>query len=89
MCLGIPGELLTVSERNGLRMGTVKFAGVRREVCLELLPDVEPGEWVLVHVGMALSRIDRAEAERAYRVLEALGETRQLEDDDAKRGGVP
>lgn len=81
MCLGIPGELLEVREDSGLRMGRVRFAGVTREVCLDYVPEAQAGEYVLVHVGFAISRIDREEAERSYRVLEALGQTDELTAD--------
>jgi hydrogenase expression/formation protein HypC len=79
MCLGLPGEVVSVSERDGLPFGEVRFAGVTREVCLVCHPDVRPGEFVLVHVGMAIARIDRDEAARAWRVLEELGQTSELE----------
>lgn len=94
MCLGIPGELVEVREDAGLRMGRVRFAGITRDVCLDYVPEVEPGEYVLVHVGFAISRIDREEAERTWRVLEALGQTDELMADrdeaaDARPGEAP
>jgi hydrogenase expression/formation protein HypC len=73
MCLGIPGEVLQIREENGLKFGRVRFGGISRDVCLECLPAVEVGEFVLVHVGFAISRIDRAEAARAYEALGELG----------------
>jgi hydrogenase expression/formation protein HypC len=78
MCLGIPGEVTSVSERDGLPFGEVRFGGVTREVCLVCHPDVVPGDFVLVHVGLAIAKIDRQEAERAWRVLEELGQTAEL-----------
>lgn len=78
MCLGIPGEVLEIRDERGLRLGTVRFGGITREVCLAYLPDAAPGDFVVVHVGFAISRIDRTEAERAYRILEELGETGDL-----------
>jgi hydrogenase expression/formation protein HypC len=81
MCLGIPGEIVEVREDNGLRVGKVKFAGVTREVCLQYVPDASPGDYVVVHVGFAISRIDREEAARAYRILEELGQTAELTAD--------
>ena len=83
MCLGIPGELVEIREDAGLRMGSVRFAGITRDVCLDYVPDAVPGEYVLVHVGFAISRIDREEAERTYAVLEALGQTDELDADRA------
>ncbi len=78
MCLSIPGEVIALREEGGVRMGDVRFAGVTREVCLECLEDVAVGEYVLVHVGFAISRIDREEAERAYRALDPGGVAAEL-----------
>jgi hydrogenase expression/formation protein HypC len=78
MCLGIPGEVVEVREENGLMFGKVRFAGIARDVCLECVPDVRVGEFVLVHVGFAISKIDAEEAARTYRILEELGETAQV-----------
>jgi hydrogenase expression/formation protein HypC len=78
VCLGIPGEVTSVSERDGLPFGEVRFGGVTRQVCLSCHPDVAPGDFVLVHVGLAIARIDRAEAERVFRVLRELGQTDEL-----------
>lgn len=72
MCLGIPGQLTEVYEEQSLRMGKVRFSGVKRAVCLELVPDVKCGDYVLVHVGFALSRIDEAEALRLNELLSEL-----------------
>lgn len=83
MCLGIPGELVDVRDDGGLRVGTVRFAGITREVCLQYVPDAVPGEYVLVHVGFAISRIDPEEAARSYRILEELGQTAELTADGA------
>jgi len=74
MCLGIPGRIVDLEDDRGLRMGRVEFGAIRREVCLEYVPDAQPGDWVLVHVGFALSRIDEAEASRIFELLEQMGE---------------
>jgi hydrogenase expression/formation protein HypC len=74
MCLAIPGEVIAAYDRDSVRYGDVRFGGVTREVCLYAFPDTEPGEFVLVHVGFAIAKIDRAEAERAIHVLAELGE---------------
>ena len=58
MCLGIPGEVVDVRDDAGLRIGTVRFAGITRDVCLDYVPDAAVGEYVLVHVGFAISKID-------------------------------
>jgi hydrogenase expression/formation protein HypC len=78
MCLGIPGELVSVRDDNGLRFGKVRFAGVLRDVCLECVPEAMPGDYVLVHVGFAIAKIDREEAERTYALLHELGQTEEL-----------
>jgi hydrogenase expression/formation protein HypC len=85
MCLGIPGEVIAVRDDGGLRVGTVRFAGITRDVCLDYVPDTAVGEYVLVHVGFALSRIDAEEAARAYRVLEGLGQTAELTADRTEK----
>ena len=89
MCLGIPGEILDVRQENGLRVAKVQFAGIRRDVCLDYVPDAKPGEFVLVHVGFAISRIDADEAARAYRILEELGQTSELTADLAAASTAP
>jgi hydrogenase expression/formation protein HypC len=80
MCLGVPGEILEVREQHGLRFADVRFGGITREVCLDLQPDAQPGDFVLVHVGFAIARIDREEAARAWQVLEALGQTDEVRE---------
>jgi len=79
MCLAIPGKVLSAFDQHGLRMAKVQFGGVVREVCLEYVPEVQTGEYVLVHVGFALSRIDEAEAERTYQALRELGQLTELD----------
>ncbi len=74
MCLGIPGEIVDVREENGLRFGRVRFGGITRDVCLAYEPDARPGDFVLVHVGFAIAKLDREEAARAWDILEQLGE---------------
>ncbi len=86
MCLGIPGRILDTRLDQGLRFGRVQFDGIVRDVCLEAQPTAVPGDYVLVHVGFAIARIDPAEAEQAWRVLTGLGQTKELEADDPNRG---
>jgi len=63
MCLAVPGQVVSVSDAPELeRTGKVSFSGVIRDVSLAFIPDVKPGEWVVVHVGFALSRLDEQEA---------------------------
>jgi hydrogenase expression/formation protein HypC len=73
MCLAVPGQVLEVFAEDDVRMARVAFAGVARRVCVEHVPDVVPGEYVLVHVGFALQRIDAVEAERIFAMLAELG----------------
>jgi hydrogenase expression/formation protein HypC len=79
MCLAIPGKVLEVFEERGVRMGRADFGGTVRKVCLDSLPDAGIGDYVLVHVGFALSKVDPEEAERTYRFLEELGQLGELE----------
>lgn len=72
MCLGIPGRVLEVRDSAGLRMATVDFGGVRREVCLEYTPQAALGDYVIVHVGFAITMVDEAEAQRTLDVLRAM-----------------
>jgi len=74
MCLGIPGKVTEIYDRDGIRMGTVDFGGVRKDVCLAYLPDVTVGEYVIVHVGFAITAVDETEAERTLAVLRAMGD---------------
>jgi len=79
MCLAIPGKVIEVFEAQGLRMARADFGGTIRKVCLEHLPEAGLGDYVLVHVGFALSRVDPEEAERTYRFLQELGQLEELE----------
>jgi hydrogenase expression/formation protein HypC len=74
VCLGIPGEVLGRTDEDGVLMGTVDFGGVRKQVCLAYVPDVEPGEYVIVHVGFAITKVHREEAERTLETLRAMGD---------------
>lgn len=64
MCLAIPGEILSIDEASPLRAGRVSFGGVVKEVCLACVPEATPGDFVVVHAGFAISRLDPAEARR-------------------------
>jgi hydrogenase expression/formation protein HypC len=79
MCLGIPGKVTETYREHDVLMGKVEFAGVTKRVCLEHVPEVKPGEYVLVHVGFALSRIDEAEAARVFDFLRELNQLDELE----------
>ena len=79
MCLAIPGKVVEIYDRKGLRVSKVEFGGITREVCLEYVPEAMLGDFVLVHVGFALSVIDAEEAARTYEILEQMGQLTELE----------
>jgi hydrogenase expression/formation protein HypC len=92
MCLGVPGEILEChAGAGGLKYGTVRFGAADREVCLAYVPEAEVGDFVIVHVGLALTVLSREDAEETFRYLEemeALSELRS-EGDALDRGEVP
>jgi hydrogenase expression/formation protein HypC len=73
MCLAIPGKVEEIAEENGLRMGRVNFGGVVKRVCLDYVPEVEVGDYTIVHVGFALSKIDEETAEKTLADFRAMG----------------
>ena len=84
MCLAIPGKVVDTYEQNGLRMAKVQFGGIVREACLEYVPETQTGEYVLVHVGFAISRVDEAEAERTYQALKELDQLTELDSPEVE-----
>ncbi|MCS7259849.1 MAG: HypC/HybG/HupF family hydrogenase formation chaperone [Anaerolineae bacterium] len=73
MCLGIPGEVLSIEQNAaGIAMGKVRFGGVVREVCLAYVPDVRVGDYVIVHAGFALSVLNEEEANEVFEMLEQI-----------------
>jgi hydrogenase expression/formation protein HypC len=73
MCLAVPGRVISLAERDDTRMAEVDFGGVRKEVCLEYLPDVDLGDYVIVHVGFAIQRLDEESALETLSNFEKLG----------------
>lgn len=73
MCLAVPGRIESLSEAFGTSFGRVDFGGVARDVCLALVPDAAPGDWVLVHVGFALARLDETSALSSRALLAEAG----------------
>ncbi|MBZ5573578.1 MAG: HypC/HybG/HupF family hydrogenase formation chaperone [Acidobacteriia bacterium] len=73
MCLAIPGKILEAQENDGLRVGRVQFGGVVRQVSLDFVPEAAVGDYVMVHVGFAISKVDAVEAERTYQLLQEMG----------------
>jgi hydrogenase expression/formation protein HypC len=83
MCLGVPGKVVSVVDEDGVLMGKVDFGGVARQVCLDHVRDVVPGDYVLVHVGFALNKLDEAEAKRVFELLTELGQLEELVEEPA------
>lgn len=73
MCLAIPGKVISISTENALRIGRVQFGGVTQPVSLDFVPDAALGDYVLVHVGFAIAKVNEQEAEETYRALEMMG----------------
>lgn len=78
MCLSVPGKVLEITEEDGFKMGRVEFSGIIKKICLQYTPDTQVGEYVLVHVGFAISKID---AKEAAKTLNLLRELEQLQDE--------
>ena len=78
MCLGVPGKLVEVHQQDDLPMGRVEFGGILKDVCLAYTPEAQVGDYVLVHVGFAISRIDEAEAQETFRLLEEIGDLERM-----------
>lgn len=75
MCLGIPGKVLELHDgEGGVPMGKVEFGGITRDVCLAYLPEVVVGDYVLVHVGFAISKLDEQEAQEIFTYIDQIGE---------------
>lgn len=80
MCLAIPGKVMEVcADPQGVRMAKANFGGVVKQVCLEYTPEVVVGDYVLVHVGFALSKVDEEEAARTYQLLEEMNQLGELD----------
>lgn len=77
MCLAIPGRIVEIYEEKGLRMGKLDFGGTVKRACLQYLPEVQIGDYALVHVGFALSKVDEEEAAKTYQLLEEMGEVQR------------
>lgn len=73
MCLAIPGKVLQAEDQSGMRVGRVQFGGIVRSIRLDFVPEASVGDYVMVHVGFAISRVDEEEAERTYDLLREMG----------------
>lgn len=88
MCLGIPAKITEVTEGTLLRMGKVDFGGALREVCLAYVPEANVGDYVVVHVGFAISQIDEREAREAFDLMKEAGILAQEWGEDLFAGGA-
>ena len=81
MCLGVPGKILSIEPNAvGLTMGKVSFGGIGKEVCLAYVPEAQVGDYVIVHAGFALNKLDEQEAAEVFELLKEMGELAELED---------
>lgn len=91
MCLAVPGKVVEITGEGVLRMGKVDFSGVKRQACLAYVPEVQLGDYVLVHVGFAISRIDEQQAMETLATLQEIAELGELgpPDEDPPPPGRP
>ena len=84
MCLGIPGKVIELYQANGMKMGKVDFGGVVKEACLEYLPEIQVGDYTIIHVGFGISQLDEEEAHQTLKLLREMdmlaGELPELAD---------
>lgn len=73
MCLGVPGRITSIHDDHGTPMASVDFGGIRKDVCLAYLPEAEVGDYALVHVGFAITRIDEASALETLELIRSIG----------------
>ena len=88
MCLAVPGRIEQLLAEDGVPMARVAFSGVLRKVCVAHVPDAVVGDYVLVHVGFALSKVDEAEAKRTLELLAELGELESAMSGELDPGAV-
>jgi hydrogenase expression/formation protein HypC len=81
MCLGVPGKVIQIDNNAdaAMPMGKVSFGGIVKDICLVYVPDVQVGEYVIVHVGFAISTVDEAEAQQVFEYLREMDELSELE----------
>ncbi len=72
MCLGVPGKIVEIHDAGGLKMGKVDFGGVMREACLAYVPEAQVGDYTVIHVGFAISRLSEEEARASLDVLREI-----------------
>jgi hydrogenase expression/formation protein HypC len=79
MCLGVPGQVVEISENAGLKMGKVNFAGVVKDICLAYMPEIKVGEYVIAHAGFAINQIDEQEAMEVFETLKQIEDLSELD----------
>lgn len=89
MCLGVPGRVTGVFDQHGVRMGVVDFDGIQRTCCLEYVPEVAIGDWVVIHVGFAISVVNEEEAARSYALLAEMGNLENVDLEQNPEGVRP
>ena len=72
MCLSVPGRILEITEEDGFKMGRVDFSGIIKRICLQYVPEIQVGEYVLVHVGFAIAKLNETEAAKTLKLLAEL-----------------
>jgi hydrogenase expression/formation protein HypC len=80
MCLAIPGRIVEITREHGVAMGKVDFGGIRKRACLEHVPDAGVGDYVVVHVGFAVAKVDEVEARRVFALLAEMNALGELEE---------
>lgn len=83
MCLGIPGRVVDTWREHDILMGKVDFNGIVKRVCLHHVPDAQPGDYVIVHVGFALQRVDEAEARKVFEFLDGMDQLDELKAEES------
>jgi len=77
MCLGVPGKVIEIYETEGLKMGKIDFGGVVREACLAYVPEIEVGDYTVIHVGFAISQLSEEEATATLEILNELADLQE------------
>ena len=87
MCLGVPGKIISIEPNPlGITMGKVNFGGVTKEVCLAYVPDAQVDDYVIVHAGFSLNKINESEAQEVFALLRAMNELQELEQTEPPDG---
>ncbi len=85
MCLAVPGRIVEIRDERGTKMATIDFDGITKDICLAYLPDIEVGDYAIVHVGFSISKIDEQSAKETLAMFDELG---LLEEELAVTGGA-